>query len=130
MASHPAYLGFYVGETLFGVPLNAVREVARADAVRRIPAAGSAVAGLVRVRGEVWCAVDASRLLRTAAPSPLAPSLLMLHSGGHELALMVDAIDDIHVVVPEAIDSREASAPIIGTTRVNEQSMHLLDVAR
>ena len=75
-AERVPYLGFFLGGDVYGLPLQQLREVARLTRLRRIPGAPSSVAGLVNLRGEIICALNAHAILGLAASAPAARRVL------------------------------------------------------
>src|SRR5580765_1506320 len=71
------YLGFYVGEEVYGLPLAQLREVARLTRLRHIPGAPAGVAGLVNLRGEIVCALDVRAILGLSAQAPADSAFLV-----------------------------------------------------
>jgi len=131
------YLGFFLGSEVYGLPLDQLREVARVAHVRRVPGAPAGVAGLVNLRGEILCALDARAILglppKTSAELPF---LVALRGFGDPLGLIVDSIADIYALAANDIEAppstwpAERAACFIGTARVPAGLMGLLDLAR
>ena len=131
------YLGFHLGDEVYGLPLERLREVARVSHVRRVPGAPSGVAGLVNLRGEILCALDLRAILGLPpAISSETPFIVALRGSGDPIGLIVDSIADIYAVAPSEIDlppttwAPERAAYFVGTARVPEGLMGLLDLAR
>jgi len=131
------YLGFYLGSEVYGLPLRELREVAHLTRLRRIPGAPSGVAGLVNLRGEIVCALDVRGILGLTAQAPGDASfLLALRDFADPVGLIVDSIADIYAIDPGEIEPppttwpAERSACFVGTIRVPEGMMGLLDVNR
>ena len=132
-----SYLGFCLGEEIYGLPLEQLREVARVAHLRRVPGAPAGVAGLVNLRGEILCALDARAILGlTALPPAEAPFLIALRRAGDPLGLVVDSIADIYAVAADDIEpapagwSEERSACCTGAARITSGLMGLIDVTR
>ncbi|HYB97301.1 MAG TPA: chemotaxis protein CheW [Vicinamibacterales bacterium] len=132
-----SYLGVYVGPELYGVPLMRLREVARLTRLRRVPGVAANVAGLVNLRGEIVCALDAHGILGLPRASGTTPGyLLALHDFGFPVGLVVDAIGDIFRVDPNVLDDvpsswrAERMACLTGVCRVQESVAGLLDLDR
>ena len=131
------YLAFYLGQEVYGLPLDQLREVARVSHLRRVPGAPAGVAGLVNLRGEILCALDVrgfSACRRRRRPTRRSSS--RCRDFGDPLGLIVDSIADIYCGVAErdrtaAGDlAAERAACFIGTIRVPVGLMGLLDLAR
>lgn len=132
-----AYLGFYVGQEVYGLPLGQLREVARLTRLRHIPGAPPGVAGLVNLRGEIVCALDVRAILGLSPQAPADSAFLVaLRDFDDPVGLIVDSIADIYSIDPEEIESPpttwspERRACFVGTIRVPVGMMGLLDVHR
>jgi purine-binding chemotaxis protein CheW len=136
-AERVPYLGFFLGEEVYGLPLQQLREVARLTRLRRIPGAPAGVAGLVNLRGEIICALNAHAILGLAGPAPAAPAFFVALRGfADPIGLIVDDIADIYAIDPGQIEPPPSSWPagraafFVGTARVREGLMGLLDLPR
>jgi purine-binding chemotaxis protein CheW len=132
-----AYLGFFVGPEVYGLPLGQLREVARLTRLRHIPGAPAGVAGLVNLRGEIVCALDVRAILGLSALAPADSAFLVaLRDFDDPVGLIVDSIADIYSIDPDEIEpppttwSAERRACFVGTIRVPVGMMGLLDVRR
>jgi purine-binding chemotaxis protein CheW len=129
------YLGFYLGSEVYGLPLRQLREVARLTHLRRIPGAPPGVAGLVNLRGEIVCALDVRAILGLTAQAPADSAFLVaLRDFADPVGLIVDSIADIYAIDPDEIElppttwPAERTACFVGTIRLPEGMMGLLDV--
>jgi purine-binding chemotaxis protein CheW len=137
-AERVPYLGFLLGADVYGLPLQQLREVSRLTRVRRIPGAPSSVAGLVNLRGEIICALNAHAILGVAPSTPAASAgfFVALRGFTDPIGLVVDGIADVYAIDPAQIEpppsawSAERSAFFVGTVRVREGLMGLLDLQR
>lgn len=92
---HAHFLAFACGDTRFGLPLTALREVVRLDAVARVPGAVAAARGIMGWRGEFVTVFDA-RSLVTMPPSDAAPAFAAVFRGTAPfIALAFDRADGI-----------------------------------
>jgi purine-binding chemotaxis protein CheW len=131
------YLGFLLDSEVYGLPLEQLREVARLTRLRRVPGAPSGVAGLVNLRGEIICALDVRTILGLPARGAADPAIFVALRGFDDpLGLVVDSIADIYSIDPGQIESPPATWPaeraacFVGTVRVPEGLMGLLDLNR
>ena len=136
-AERVPYLGFLLGGDVYGLPLQQLREVARLTRLRRIPGAPPRVAGLVNLRGEIICALNAHAILGVAASAPAAPAFFVALRGFTDpIGLVVDDIADIYSIDPEQIEPPPPTWPagrsafVVGTAQVREGLMGLLDLQR
>ena len=132
-----SYLGFYLGDEVYGLPLDQLREVARVSHLRRVPGAPAGVAGLVNLRGEILCALDMRAILGLPPHASVnAPYLVALRGFSDPLGLIVDSIADIYAVAPGDIEAPPSTWPVkraacfLGTSRVAAGLMGVLDLAR
>ncbi|MCM3879397.1 MAG: chemotaxis protein CheW [Vicinamibacterales bacterium] len=131
------YLGFFLADELYGVPLDQLREVARLSHLRRVPGAPAGVAGLVNLRGEILCALDARTILASAPREHSeTPFVVALRGFKDPIGLVVDSISDIYSVFPDEIGPAPVTWPAeravccIGTAAVPAGLMGLLDLNR
>ena len=127
------HLGFFLGSELYGVPLIRLREVARLTRVRAIPGAAAHIAGLVNLRGEIICALDAHVILGVAPSPTFEPGFLIaLQDFSYPVGLVVDAIADIFSIDPDTIAAPLAgsTACVVGTASVSLGSIDLIDLDR
>src|SRR5688572_12117343 len=131
------YLGFFLNEEMYGLPLHRLREVARVTHLRRVAGAAPHVAGLVNLRGEIMCALDARAILGLPpAKTPDVGYLIALRDFDYPVGLVVDSIADIFAIDPEAIDappagwSAERAACVIGMSNIRAGQIGLLDIDR
>ena len=129
------HLGVIVGTELYGLPLRRLQEVCRLTAVRRVPGAAPHVAGLVSLRGEIICALDARAILGLPERSSPGPQFVVaLRDFDYPVGLVVDWVADIfHIdltsVEPPPVDWRQQRrACVTGMASVSPGSMGLLDV--
>ena len=88
-----SYLGFYLGNEVYGLPLEQLREVAHVGRLRRVPGAPAGVAGLVNRRGEIVCALDVRAILGLPTQaSTESPFIVALRGFADPLGLIVDSI--------------------------------------
>ena len=131
------YLGFFLDAEMYGLPLHRLREVARVTHLRRVAGAAAHVAGLVNLRGEIMCALDARAILGLPpAKTPDVGYLIALRDFEYPVGLVVDSIADIFPIDLAAIDappagwSAERAACVIGMSNVRAGQIRLLDIDR
>lgn len=98
------HLGVVVGAELYGLPLKRLQEVARLTAMRRVPGSAPHVAGLVCLRGEIMCALDARAILGLPADGQLGSRFVVaLRDFDYPIGLVVDWVADIFHIDPAAV---------------------------
>jgi purine-binding chemotaxis protein CheW len=98
------HLGVVVGAELYGLPLSRLQEVARLTAMCRVPGSAPHVAGLVCLRGEIMCALDARAILGLpAVTQPGSRFVVALRDFEYPIGLIVDWVADIFHIDPAAV---------------------------
>ena len=129
------HLGVMVGTELYGLPLRRLQEVCRLTGVRRVPGSAPHVAGLVSLRGEIICALDARAILGLPERSSPGPQFVVaLRDFEYPIGLVVDWVADIFPIDLAAVEAppaewrRERRACVTGMARVAPGSIGLLDL--
>lgn len=129
------HLGVMVGTELYGLPLRRLQEVCRLTGMRRVPGSAPHVAGLVSLRGEIICALDARAILGLPERSSPGPRFVVaLRDFDYPIGLVVDWVADIFHIDLAAVQApppewrRERRACVSGTASVPPGSIGLLDV--
>ena len=91
------FVVFRLGEDEFGLPIEAVNEVARVpDQITRLPKAPKFLEGVVNLRGEVLPVVDQRRRFdMPAAPQQGARRLVVVRTERHRAGLIVDSVSEV-----------------------------------
>jgi chemotaxis signal transduction protein len=126
---------FDLGSQSYGIPLDQVNEIQQIVAFADVPADGFGVVGMIDLRGEVVPAVDVRRLVGMDERAyTLETPMIIAHSGGHVVALIVDRVEDV-LELPEgclqsASPMHALSSKMIGVARLERGLVYLLDVDR
>lgn len=126
---------FSVADHLFGVPVNMVQEVLRAQEITRVPLAPAAIGGLINLRGQVVTAIDVrTRLAYPPDRTGARPMTMVVRSRGDIVSLLVDRIGD----VVDADEDRFEAPPetltgpsrglILGAYKLDDTLLLALDV--
>jgi purine-binding chemotaxis protein CheW len=90
------YATFWLGDGLYGIEVERVREVLRQQDITRVPLAPSTVAGLLNLRGQVVTTIDLrERLQLEADQGEHEPMLVVVLVAGESIALLVDRIGGV-----------------------------------
>lgn len=117
----PQWLVVSVGGRRFGIPVEQVREVVRAEGVAPIPGMPVAQAGIVNVRGAIVTVLDLQAALGgVRAPAPA--SVVLVQHGARAVGLAVDAVHDVRDV--EAESSDDAHVEPLDATAVVAEHLH------
>ena len=121
---------FRLGSRLYGVELDAIREIVPYQGVTRLPGAPREVIGLTNVRGTVVTVIDLG--MRVSGVSSARPDgvLMLAEHGGKLVGIAVEEVTDV-----QAVDaSRLVAAPaepadlMRALGRVDEDLIAVLDV--
>ena len=118
---------FAVGAARYAVPLAIVRGVLT-EPVTPVPGVQSWVAGLVNVRGQVTCVIDAGRALDRAAPPTASGCVLLLETRHGEIGWLLSALPQV-----QRVDEAELHLPLsaqTGVTGVLMGTIALLDITK
>ena len=87
-------LTFELAGGLYGLEVEQVQEVLRAQKVTRVPLHSDAIAGLISLRGEVVTAIDLrARLSLPARPEGQEAVNIVVRLHGESISLLVDSRD-------------------------------------
>lgn len=87
---------FWLGDGLYGIEVERVREVLKQQDLTRVPLAPTTVAGLINLRGQVVTAIDLRARLQLGAPEERSqPMLVVVLVAGEPVALLVDRIGGV-----------------------------------
>jgi purine-binding chemotaxis protein CheW len=128
---------FRVGGRLFGIEVERVQEVFRAQTLTRVPLAAHAVSGLMNLRGQIVVALDLRRRLGLAEDTAAGRAMnVVIHAEEGPIGLIVDSIGDVLNVEDRAFepppDTLRASARALlrGAYKLPEELLFLLDTVR
>ncbi|GHE09109.1 MULTISPECIES: chemotaxis protein CheW [Klenkia] len=128
---------FWLDGDLYGVEVEHVQEVLRAQKLTRVPLAPPAVAGLINLRGQVVTAIELrERLGRPARAADAESVVIVVRMHGEAVSFLVDGIADVvHVDAadfeqpPDTLDGR-ARELILGAYKLDGRLLLALDVSR
>ncbi len=91
-----------VGTQLFGIPVQHVQDVLRAQRIARIPLAPPEIAGSINLRGRIVTVIDVrKRLHLEALPEGQTPMFVVVEHNNALYSLMVDSVGEV-MNVPHA----------------------------
>jgi purine-binding chemotaxis protein CheW len=119
------------------MPVGEVQEVMREQAMTRVPLAGSAVQGLINLRGKIVMAIDLRRELGLVEEKTNGPLMNVVVSGEeYTVSFLVDAIGDVLDVgeesfegVPETLQG-DARKLVSGVYKLPDGLLHVLDAEK
>lgn len=128
MSDGGAFLTFRAGGDRFGIPVERVREAARAQRMAPLPGAPEEWTGVAVVRGEPLGVLDVARTMGVARKGPpKAPLLVILEGRPH--ALLVDQIDGVKGIDADRIAAPPPGVPCLtGVVSSEQPVLQLLDL--
>ncbi len=128
---------FWLDGHLYGLGVEHVQEVLRAQSLTRVPQAPRAVAGLLNLRGQVVTAIELREKLGLAPrPDDATAILIVVRLDGEVVSLLVDTIGDVVDVAdddfelpPDTLDGAVREL-IRGAYKLDGQLLLAFDVHR
>ena len=128
---------FYLERYLFGIEIERVQEVIRAQELTRVPLAPQVVEGLINLRGQIVTAIDLRRRLELAErPATDSPMNIVLPSSGGVVSLLVDRVGEVVEVDDSSFEAppetlRGAAREVIrGAYKLDRNLLLVLNVER
>jgi purine-binding chemotaxis protein CheW len=123
---------FRLGDRLYGIDLEAVREILPVRRATRVPGAPAYVAGLINVRGTIVTVLDLGS--RLDGNSSLAPdgSVILIEHRQKLVGIAVAEVNDVMMLPAESIENATerdgADASIVGLGRMDDKVVIILDI--
>ncbi|GGH23894.1 chemotaxis protein CheW [Alsobacter metallidurans] len=141
MATVNQFVTLGVGEDVFALPIESVREILEMRRIARLPHAPNCVLGMIDVRGESVPVLDLRlRLGLEPVPETAATRIVILNAeqDGSELSVgllaervfEVAELDDGRLDPPPAVGGAKASACVSGVGRRRDAFVMVFDVPR
>ena len=130
------YVTLTVGEQLFGVPIDRVREVFVPERLTRVPLAPPEVAGVLNLRGRIVTGIDLRVRLGMVSKPATARIALGIECKSDSYGLLVDSVGDVVKLrtrdrEPNPINLDGALAPVSwGIYRLPGKLLIILDLDR
>ena len=116
--SGESFCTFCVDDCLYGIEVQRVQEVIRADATTRVPLAPKIVRGLMNLRGQIVTALNLREALGISSRSTDSRQMnVVIRSAAGPISLLVDEIGDVVRVEQDRFE------PIPGSSRINRRDL-------
>lgn len=104
-------LGFEVGDVVYGLDIQCVREIIRPLPMQTLPHAPKMVVGVIDHRGDVVPLIDLRIRFEAAPPSAAAqPRWIIVEQREHLVGLVVDRVTEVFAVA----DAEDRQVPELG----------------
>ncbi len=126
----PEALIFNVEQTHFGVWATDVKQVLRAVAISKLPAAPRLIEGIINLHGHVVPVLDFRRLFRLPAKElAVTDHLIVVQMAERDVAVRVDRAVDLMKLDAEALEETQVTVDGVEFTRtVGKTSLGLVHV--
>lgn len=133
------YLTVKVGDQPFGIPVQCVHDVSKAQKITKVPLAPPEVAGALNLRGRIVTVINVGKKLALRNSDNDADQIYMyvvIEHEGELYSLMVDSVGDVMSPSPQSFEQnpsnmepgwRDVSA---GVYRLDGELLVLLDIQR
>ena len=122
---------FRSGDCWFAVPAVAVRQIAIAPELVRVPHCHRALIGLGRLRGEFVPVVALGTLLEMAQANDLSePDCLLVFEGSCVWSLLISesaALESLEIIVSQEAPGENTSNVVIGTAMYKDRIVRVLN---
>ena len=123
---------FRLGDRLYGIDLDAVREILPVRRATRVPGAPAYVGGLINVRGTIVTVLDLGARLDGNSSLATDGSVILIEHRQKLVGIAVAEVNDVTMLPAESIehatelDSDDAS--IVGLGRMDDKVVIILDI--
>lgn len=128
---------FFMKDLFFGIEVQKVQEVLRAQEMTRVPLAPGVLRGLINLRGQIVAAIDMrERLALSPRSADQEPMNMIVRADDGAVSLLVDEIGDvIHVAADSYEPVPETMAPqlkqlVEGVYKLDGRLLLVLDTER
>ncbi len=129
------YVAVYLGNQLFGLPIERVQEVFVLGKVTAVPLARPEIAGLINLRGRIVTAIEMRRRLGLPERErDVQPMAVGVERNGESYGLVIDSVGEVLKLpnesrepTPVNLDARLARVAA-GIHRLEDQLLVILDV--
>ncbi len=126
-------ISFEVGGQLFGLDINAIREIRAWSPVTRVPGVPSYIAGMANLRGQILPVIDlAARLGWGSTQVSERHAIIVVQIGAQMVGLIVESVSDLVQVPADSLQQAptmaesEESAFIEGLAPIGERMVLVL----
>ena len=131
------YVAVYLGNQLFGLPIERVQDVFIPGKVTAVPLAGPEIAGLINLRGRIVTAIEMrKRLGLPPRERDVQPMAVGVELNGESYGLVIDSVGEVLKLnndnrepTPVNLDAR-LTRVAAGIHRLEDQLLVILDVDR
>jgi purine-binding chemotaxis protein CheW len=129
---------FKLGDEIFGVRVNDIREIVKPENVTRVPQMPGFIEGVMNLRGQITTIINLNRLMEIEGGSGLTAQsrIIVAEVGGNQLGLIVDSVHDVMRISPDSISdppkmvtSQKSAQFLVGICKLPDKLILLIDLA-
>lgn len=126
--THVQLVMFSLAGERYALPIGHVQEIIRYVKPRPVDA-GSAVCGVISLRGQVIPVIDLAEHLSLGVRSAAASAILIVQTTEHTLGVIVDEVDEVHAIPADDIEEMPlaGNSALDGIAKVGEHLVALVD---
>ena len=131
------FVVFRTGDEIFGVGIDAIREIVKFVEVAEVPDAPDFLEGMINLRGRIVPIIDLRKRLRLPpAEKTRSTRVLITEISGNTIGLIVDAVEEVlrirqqDVQPPPDMISAVGIEYITGVAKVEDRLIILLDIRK
>ncbi|MCD6254438.1 MAG: chemotaxis protein CheW [Thermotogae bacterium] len=118
---------FALGDEIYAVPVECVREIVRLQRLTRVPLAPKYVEGIANLRGEVLPIMNLRKRLGLEEINLETAKVVILEQSGKTLGVIVDRTAQVVHISPEQIEEADTSSNFVRRViRTKEGSMYMM----
>lgn len=125
---------FRLGDDQFALDIGVVREIIRMQPIAPLPDAGTAVRGVINLRGRICTVMDLRPHLGVAAAEAGPESrIIVVDGGGEDAGIIVDGVTEVLRAPDAAVQAPQAGAsdgPVAAIVNLEGRLIVLLDLPR
>jgi purine-binding chemotaxis protein CheW len=123
---------FRLGDRLYGIDLEAVREILPVRRATRLPGSPAYVAGLINVRGTIVTVIDLGARLDGNSSLAADGSVMLVEHRQKTVGIAVAEVKDVMMLPAESIEhateGEGADSAIVGLGRIDDKVVIILDI--
>lgn len=123
---------FRLGDRLYGIDLEAVREILPVRRATRLPGSPAYVAGLINVRGTIVTVIDLGARLDGNSSLAADGSVMLVEHRQKTVGVAVAEVKDVMMLPAESIEhateGEGADSAIVGLGRMDDKVVIILDI--
>lgn len=128
---------FRIGRELFGVEIDAIREIVRIPEITEVPDAPEFLEGMINLRGKIVPVVDLKKRLKLSGDARTKESRVLITDNTVSISgLIVDSVDEVIRIEGDAVEEPPDMITAIGieyitgVAKVEEKLIILLDIRK